>query len=64
MIKPLEGDRWGKQETTEQGGKRQLTWEKVEKVTEKGNEETEGKKRCWKRDKVRAREARKLGREE
>lgn len=43
MIKALQGDRWGKQEATEQGSKRQLMWEEEEKVTEKEKEKTKDK---------------------
>lgn len=54
MIKPLEGDRWGKQETTSKVARD--SWrERVEKVTEKENEETKDKQRWWKNDEVNAR---------
>lgn len=54
MIKPLEGDRWGKQETTEQGSNRQLKWEKGKKVTGKENEETGGEMKWKKKKKMRS----------
>ncbi len=47
MIKPLKGDRWGKQETTKQGRERQLMWEKGEKVTEKEDAETKDDGKKW-----------------